>query len=545
MATYDIGKESYTTGSGDSAKTEQRGKTVTGWVLKSGDTLNVNDWGTATNCTVDGGTVNGNSGGTINNGIFKSGTVNIQGATVNGGTMSGGLMVVKSGSLRGTFNMSGGKLTIGNSNSVIGSGGTIINLSASAMAAIYNVAAMTVNLGNGTSLATNKNALKTLTINATGESFNLDIEDLDPKTITKVDRESNRLIIHTTNGDVTINGSIPGYKFSSDGKGGLTITACFAKGTLISTPDGARPVEALKIGDLVDTDIGPQAVQWVGYKHVHLHGATPDEAHLVHIRAHAFDAMRPSRDLWVTPEHCVEHDGGLTPIRMLVNGGSIAYDRQKRRFTYYHVEVPHHAIMLAENLGMESYLAGQNISLFDNKRDTAVTVPHTQASRLPLIVDRTRVEPFWKAIAERSVKLGYPSNKTVDTVGSTNISLMTVDGRAMPRVDHMVPGEMAFLLPPETQAVKIMADAKRPDQAIGPFIDDRRVLGVRVGAVYLQGLEQDACLTAHLTAETLGGWNNIEDGQSRWTSDEAILPLPKIPVSNGSIHLVLELPDMR
>lgn len=46
----------------------------------------------------------------------------------------------------------------------------------------------------------------------------------------------------------------------------------------------------------------------------------------------------------------------LTPIRMLVNGGSIAYDRQKRRFTYYHIEVANHAILQAENLGMESYL---------------------------------------------------------------------------------------------------------------------------------------------------------------------------------------------
>ncbi|RUT24315.1 hypothetical protein C0V97_17260 [Asaia sp. W19] len=546
MAEYNLGKETVNTGSGDSPKWEDRGQTGTGYVLNAGDTLNVNDWGTATNCTLNGGTVNGNSGGTINNATINSGIANIQGATVNGGTMNGGTMVVRSGTLSGTFRVTGGSLTIGNSNGVVGTNNTIINLSGSAAAAIYNVAAMTINLASGASLKTRINALRTLTINTTGENFSLDIEDLDPRTITGVTHEANRLIIHTTNGDVTINGSIPGYHFSPDGRGGLTLTACFAEGTLIATPQGLRRVETLRIGDMVETDLGPQPVRWVGYKQVRLHGAKPDEAHLIRIHAHAFGAGRPNRTLWVTPEHCVSHEGGLVPMRMLVNGGSIAYDRTRRSYTYYHIETPVHAILQAENLGMESYLPGLNAVVFDNRHPGSDNVPgnaHGKA-RLPLIVARDRIEPLWASLATRSARLGHAVSVTGGEMGRTDIRLVTAEGKALTRVDHAVAGQAAFVLPPYTRAVIIRATARRPDQVIGPFMDDRRRLGVRVGTAYVQ--DEGGCdvITHHLTTRALGGWHEIEDGDTRWTSDSAVLPLPEFPVEARVRHLILDLPDM-
>jgi hypothetical protein len=47
--------------------------------------------------------------------------------------------------------------------------------------------------------------------------------------------------------------------------------------------------------------------------------------------------------------------GVLVPVKLLINGKSIA--RMKRNaVTYYHVELPRHAVILADGLTVESYL---------------------------------------------------------------------------------------------------------------------------------------------------------------------------------------------
>lgn len=65
-----------------------------------------------------------------------------------------------------------------------------------------------------------------------------------------------------------------------DNHNGLTLSrhdtgfVCFAAGSLIDTPQGARPVEALRQGDLVDTlDHGPQPILWTGARRVLPRGA--------------------------------------------------------------------------------------------------------------------------------------------------------------------------------------------------------------------------------------------------------------------------------
>lgn len=549
MAEYNIGKKTVQTGKDNCNKPQygEVGETAKGLVLHEGDVLNVKEGGTVIESTLDGGIVNGYKNGTIEDSIFKSGTAQIDGATVINGTMTGGYLTVSSGLLLGTFHVSGGQLYLAGSSRPDGKNNPRIYLSGSASAIISNAQEMSIVLQDHATIVVTRDALKNISINASGEDFGIMINGLDVKTITGVTKGDRAFIIHTTQGDVTIDGYIPTYKFMANGKDNVWLRACFAAGTLVSTPIGYRTVEALKIGDMVDTDLGPQAVQWVGHQDVNLHGATPDEAHLVRIRAHAFGPQSPSRDLWVTSEHCVQNAEGLTPIRMLVNGGSIAYDRQKRRFTYYHIEVANHAILQAENLGMESYLPGSNASLFENGHDESlvVSVMRDGVVRLPLIIDRERVEPLWARLALRSRETGFPVLPFEGTVGSTDFSLMTDKGEMLDRVDHAVPGQAAFLLPPETKHVRIFSHAVRPDQVIGPFVDDRRLLGLRVGAAYLQGELEDTKVTDHLKAGILGGWNNIESDDWRWTSDEALLPLPSVAQSGGALRLVLELPDVR
>jgi hypothetical protein len=97
-------------------------------------------------------------------------------------------------------------------------------------------------------------------------------------------------------------------------------------------------------------------VVWIGSRNVDCarHPA-PETVWPVRVAAGAFGEGRPVRDLWLSPDHAVFVDGVLVPVRCLVNGGTI------RRVvvpavTYYHVELPEHDVILAEDLPVESYL---------------------------------------------------------------------------------------------------------------------------------------------------------------------------------------------
>lgn len=107
---------------------------------------------------------------------------------------------------------------------------------------------------------------------------------------------------------------------------------CYLPGTLIATPQGDKPVEALKPGDEVlvlrDGMVVAEKIIWTGSgfcstrstRHKDLAG------HPVRVHAGALGDNLPSRDLIVTSEHCLYLDGALIPARMLVNDQSITYE---------------------------------------------------------------------------------------------------------------------------------------------------------------------------------------------------------------------------
>ncbi len=133
--------------------------------------------------------------------------------------------------------------------------------------------------------------------------------------------------------------------------------ACFAAGTAIMTPTGPAAVEDLAAGDIVLTASGAaHPVQWVGSSHMRCdRHPTPSRVMPVQVVAGAFGPSLPARDLFLSPEHAIYHDGVMIPVQCLVNGGTI---RQvpARAMSYYHVELPQHDVLLAEGLPAESYL---------------------------------------------------------------------------------------------------------------------------------------------------------------------------------------------
>ncbi len=112
----------------------------------------------------------------------------------------------------------------------------------------------------------------------------------------------------------------------------IELVVCFAEGTRIATPEGARPVEALRMGDLVIAVEGgqprPRRVRWVGHRRLDLAAhPRPECAAPIRFRKGAFGDGLPCRDLLVSPDHALLIDGRLVPAKLLINGMTIVQER--------------------------------------------------------------------------------------------------------------------------------------------------------------------------------------------------------------------------
>ena len=171
----------------------------------------------------------------------------------------------------------------------------------------------------------------------------------------------------------------------------LMLVTCFASGTRIATPRGDRPVERLRIGQEVMLADGRTApIQWIGRRRIEP-GRHPHPACVLPVRiaAGAFGAGVPRRDLDLSPDHAVFVDGVLVPVRHLVDGRAIRRltAEEVPMVTYWHVELPRHAVLLAEGLPAESYLDTGDRDRFENG---AVT-------RLHPIFGRWSADTVWEA----------------------------------------------------------------------------------------------------------------------------------------------------
>jgi T5SS/PEP-CTERM-associated repeat protein len=159
----------------------------------------------------------------------------------------------------------------------------------------------------------------------------------------------------------------------------LATLPCFAAGTRIATLDGWVNVEDLRVGDRmrlvsersdrpdIDSETSGharaataaaprEAIVWVGSRAVNCaKHPRPETVRPVRVSAGAFGEHVPERDLYLSPDHAVFVNRVLIPVKLLINGGSITQVKRSQ-VTYYHVELPEHAVILAEGLPVESYL---------------------------------------------------------------------------------------------------------------------------------------------------------------------------------------------
>ena len=308
----------------------------------------------------------------------------------------------------------------------------------------------------------------------------------------------------------------------------LTITAtCFLRGTMIATPQGEQPVEALRAGELVSVlENGvrtARTITWAGSGRMDAASfGGRDEAFPIRIRRDAFAENLPHRDLLITPEHRVFVEGGLIPARMLVNGRSICVERSLHQYEFFHVELERHGILVSEGLATESYFDSGNRNLFGD----ALGIPARAAASppaAPLVVDRASVEPLWRRLANRARDIGMEHEHKPKALTETpELRLLLDDGRELPARWHNSCRYM-FHVPSGARPTRLLSRAAVPAEIIGPFVDDRRMLGVAVEKLILwNGLDNLALGT---DAQARDGWYAAE-GAYRWTNGSAQLDLP-------------------
>jgi hypothetical protein len=135
--------------------------------------------------------------------------------------------------------------------------------------------------------------------------------------------------------DLSVAGSYAPNDFvvQSDGLGGTEVElACFAAGTRILTPSGPAVVDALSPGDRVLTMAGEcLPIRWVGRRKVDCRRHPyPRAVWPVRIKGEAFAPGCPERDLFLSPDHAIYHDGVLIPVKYLLNGITLRQTRARQ-----------------------------------------------------------------------------------------------------------------------------------------------------------------------------------------------------------------------
>jgi hypothetical protein len=113
----------------------------------------------------------------------------------------------------------------------------------------------------------------------------------------------------------------------------------------------------LQIGALVDTLNGPLAVKWIGrQKFKKAASSWHWSVAPIRVACFALDDHYPTRDLYLSPKHCLFVDGALIPVEHLVNGRSVAPAKMddSEVIEYFHIELETHEVIFAEGAPAET-----------------------------------------------------------------------------------------------------------------------------------------------------------------------------------------------
>lgn len=165
---------------------------------------------------------------------------------------------------------------------------------------------------------------------------------------------------------------VPGttYDISFKNDGGGTPygeIVCFARGTLIRTPNGDVPVESLGEGDRVLTlDGGAERIVWAAQRMILF--PRGDDRPVV-VAPHQFGPDQPYQPTRLSPRHCVlrcdpafnmlfDTSEVLVAARDCVDGSGVSQPEDTRAVEYFHFMLARHALVWANGMLAESFYPG-------------------------------------------------------------------------------------------------------------------------------------------------------------------------------------------
>ena len=213
------------------------------------------------------------------------------------------------------------------------------------------------------------------TVAMNGSIVLLDVTSVSGETVSLTSDD----VLSITVGDLTYTQQLAGvytgdesFQFTSGPLVGTQVTLegpCYRSGTRIQTDRGEVAVEDLRVGDLVHTVLeeATAPIIWIGQRDVDCaRHPTPRKVWPVRVAAGAFGPGRPHTELFLSPDHAVYVEGVLIPVRHLLNGSTIVQVPMDR-ISYYHFELPRHAVVLAQGLPAESFLDLKDGSNYPNR----------------------------------------------------------------------------------------------------------------------------------------------------------------------------------
>lgn len=327
--------------------------------------------------------------------------------------------------------------------------------------------------------------------------------------------------------------------------GSTIIDHCFLEGVMITTPWGLVPIEHINVGDIVSAwdainkRVYETSVVWVGKSHCVVRPEEYDDyaGYPVKIKESAIAPHVPDEDLFLTSEHCLLLDGDFFPCRMLVNGESISYDKTIKEFRYYHIKTTNKDIIIANNTFSESYMEDHDTLgplTSDRSQNQEVGKPKNgilnENGSARIIGSRDKAERvFRKLIKNCNIIYEEPN-----TTNCSDVFLLTDLGQKI-RPTRVSDDNLVFMLPGNVGSIWICSNSSRPCDAIGPYVDDRRRLGILVGDITLFCAVSSFKLKEHLENCDLETWNNPEPGGVRWTTGMSKISLRNFPMDTPAM----------
>lgn len=325
------------------------------------------------------------------------------------------------------------------------------------------------------------------------------------------------------------NGQIPSgaLNFSTNNNYTPPNPVCYVRGTKILTIDGYKPIEDLRVGDMVTTSSGlNMPVKWLGHRSLKcgLEGVAA-EALPIRIRAGALGDQMPFEDLLVSPSHCIGFtlvDDILVPAGLLVNGSTVITE-QADFVEYWHVELDGHALLNANGVNAESYRDVGNRQFFANADVVNLVTTHVgeipgPIGGLSLIVDGDVLAAVRHMVNVRANKLGWHLVQS-----DAQVEMVSTGIRFGPdfKNEHI----HVFRTYAPLDVIHLHSSVHVP-ALVNPASTDNRTLGFCLFGGEI--VDADGCIR-QIDVEQLDGpgfhrFESDETSNWRWTNGHAILP---------------------